>query len=342
LKLLVLGGTRFIGKRLVESLLERGHKVTIFNRGRKIDPFGNRVARVVGDRKSARDLARAAHAGRDGVFDLLSYDAGDASLAIEAFAGRTAHFVHVSTCSVYWCTGDFPCPVLEEEFDRPGDVDERPGSIEYAYGSAKRKAEEALAAAGRETGFPFTSIRMPNVGGEADPSLRHISYFHRIDDGHPLILPDSGVACFRQMYVGDAAETLADLPGKAQAIGRAYNLACAEILDLLRIVAMSAEFLGRRVLTVPIPFEILDARGLDRGFSPFSQPISQVPSIDRAVREIGYTPTPFALWLERSARWYRDVHRAGPPPQYAHREKEIEVMEAYLRDLRIQPPGHLR
>jgi nucleoside-diphosphate-sugar epimerase len=339
LRVLVLGGTRFIGRRLVEALLARGHKVTLFNRGRTLHPFGNRTGRVVGERKSAADLARAAHAGRDAVFDFLSYDAEDARLAVEAFAGRTAHFVHISTCSVYWCTGDFPCPVSEEAFDGPRDFDERPGSIEYAYGFAKRKAEEVLFAARAERGFPLTAIRMPIVGGEADPSLRYISYFHRIDDGRPLVLPDSGAACFRHMYVGDAAETLADLPGKAAAVGRAYNLACEEILDLRRVVAMSAELLGRKAATVPIPMEVLDARGLDRSFSPFSQPASQVPAIGRAKAELGYRPTPHADWLARTVRWYRDTYRAGPPPQYAHREKEIEVMEAYVREVGLRVPG---
>lgn len=338
MKLLVLGGTLFIGKRLVEALLARGHKVAIFNRGRRIDPFGNRVTRIAGDRRSPKDLARAAHAGRDGVFDFLSYDAEDARLAVEAFAGRTAHFIHISTCSVYWCTGDFPCPVPEEDFDRLGDFEERSGSIEYAYGYAKRKAEEILFAASRGRGFPVTAIRMPVVGGEADPSLRHVSYFHRIDDGRPLVLPDAGVAGFRQMYAGDAAETLADLPGKTQAIGRAYNLAGGEILDLRRILAMSAEFLGRKATAVPIPMQVLDARGLDRSFSPFSQPVSQIPSIDRAKAELGYRPTPFETWLQRTVAWYRDVYRAGPPPHYAHRGKELEVMEGYLRDLGLDPP----
>jgi len=339
LKVLVLGGTRFIGRRLVETLLERGHRVTIFNRGQTLHPFGNRVARIIGNRKSAADLARAAHAGKDAVFDFLSYDAEDARLAVEAFAGRTAHWVHVSTCSVYWCTGDFPCPVPEEDFDRLGDFQERPGSIEYAYGYNKRKAEEILLAAHRERGFPFTAIRMPIVGGEADPTLRHISYFHRIEDGRPLVLPDAGVASFRQCYVGDAASTMADLPGKSHAIGRAYNLACEEILELWCVVAMSADLLGRKVATVPIPMQVLDARGLDRSFSPFSQPVSQVPAIDRAKAEIGYRPTPHADWLSRTVRWYRDTYRAGPPPQCAHREKEIQIMNAYLEDLSLPAPS---
>lgn len=332
MRALVLGGTRFIGKRLVEALLARGHKVTIFNRGRTLHPFGNRVTRVAGDRNKAADLARAAHGGKDAVFDFLSYDAEDARLAVAAFAGRTAHFIHISTCSVYWCTGDFPCPVPEEDFDRLSIFEEKPGSIEYAYGYAKRKAEEVLFAAHAEKGFPVTAIRMPIVGGEADPSHRYVSYFQRIEDGRPLVLPDAGVACFRHCYVGDAAGALAELPGRTDAIGRAYNLACAEILDLRRIVSMAGEMLGKSTATVPIPMKLLDQRGLDRAFSPFSQPVSQVPAIERARMELGYLPTPYVHWLDRTVRWYRDTYRAGPAPQYLHRGKEIEVLERYLSD----------
>jgi hypothetical protein len=57
--------------------------------------------------------------------------------------------------------------------------------------------------------------------------------------------------------------------------------------------------------------------------------VSQIPSIDRARREIGWAPTPYATWLERTVRWYRDVYRAGPAPQYAHREKELEILAAW-------------
>lgn len=340
MKVLVLGGTRFIGRRLVESLLALGHRVTIFTRGRKLDPWGPRVRRITGERKSAADLSRAVHAGRDAVFDLLSYDADDARLAVEAFGGRTAHFVHVSTCSVYWCTGDFPCPVPEEEFDRHDEFPERPSSIEYAYGYAKRMAEKALVAAGEESGFPATRIRMPIVGGEADPSTRYFAYFHKIRDGKPLVLPDGGRMRFRHCYVDDAAETMARIPGNASAVGRAYNLACAEELTLAGIVERSGELLGvGRVETVGIPMKELDALGLDRAFSPFSQPADQVPAIDRARAELGYAPTPHDTWLERTVRWYTEYFRAGDPDAYAHRAKELEALEAWRRNRAGKGPG---
>jgi nucleoside-diphosphate-sugar epimerase len=337
-KVLVLGGTRFIGRRLVERLLAAGHRVTLLNRGRKLDPFGSRVSRVKGDRRNPEDLARAAHGGRDAIFDLLCYDAAGAAMAVEAFAGRTGRYIFISTGSVYWSTGQFSCPVKEEEFHEFGEFEERPSSIEYDYGYGKRQAEEIFFAAHREGKLPVTICRLPIVGGETDPSLRYISYFYRIDDGRPLILPDAGAACFRHVYVDDVASLLPTLPERPEAAGRAYNLASEEVVDLGAVVRLAARFLDRPVATVPVPMEVLDARGLDREFSPFSQPASQVPCIARARKELAWKPTPYEEWLEKVAVWYREYYRAGAPPHYAHREKELAVMEAYLKDLDLPAP----
>jgi 2'-hydroxyisoflavone reductase len=330
LRALVLGGTRFIGKRLVETLLAGGHRVTILNRGRKLHPWGSRVTRVVGDRKSARDLKRAAHGGKDVIFDFLSYDAEDARLAVEVFDGKTARFVQISTCSVYWSTGDFPCPVPEEEFDRFTDFEEQAASIEYGYGYAKRKAEEVLRKAHAETGFPYTTIRMPIVGGEADPSTRYYSYFRRIRDGKPLVLPDGGRRKFRHVYVGDVAETLARLPKISESVGREYNLACQEELTLKEVVASSSRHLETEVETRDVPQAFLQERGLPSEFSPFSQSADQVPAIDRAKTELDWSPTPYDEWLGRTARWWSEFYRAGDPDAYVHREKELEVLSEFL------------
>ncbi len=332
MRLLVLGGSRFIGRRLVTELLSAGHRVTLFNRGRADDGHGPAVERLRGDRRSARDLSAALSEREfDAAYDFLSYNAADARLAVEALSGRVGHLIHISTCSVYWCTGDFPCPVREDDFGRHGDFAEQPGSIEYEYGYNKRKAEEVLFAAHREKGFPVTAIRLPNVGGEGDPTLRWASYAMRIADGRPLILPDGGFAPFRQVYVGDAARALAGLPSVPGSVGQAYNLAGGEILSVRVLVLAMAELLGREVETVEIPCAELRAMGLGTRFSPFTQRAGQVPAIEKAQRDLGWISTPFRQWLGPTVGWSLDPARAeaGRPDAYACRSEELEAIERY-------------
>lgn len=336
--ILILGGSRFIGRRLARELLSGGDRVTIFTRGGVPDGLGPDVRRIHGDRRSGADL-RGTLSGRpfDVVYDFLSYDAQDARLAIEVFSGRTARFVHISTCSVYWCAGVFPCPVREEDFDRLDVTAERPSSIEFAYGTGKRAAEEALFAAHRDHGFPVTALRLPIVGGEEDASLRYAGYLHRIDDGGPLALPDGGHAPFRHVYVGDATRVLAALPSFPAAAGRAYNLACGEILTLRRVVAGIAALRGRRVEVVDVPIGVA-RRAMGESFgawSPFSQQAAQVPSISRAQQELGYEPTPYDVWLDRAVRWAADrMGRGGdPPPAMAHRGRERDLIQSWKRAL---------
>ncbi len=342
MKALVIGGTRFIGRRLVMELLARGAQIWIFTRGRAADDLGGRVVRLTGDRRSADQLrASLGSLSFDAAYDFISYDATDAAGAIEALCGRVEHFIHMSTCSVYWCAGEFPCPVPEEELDRQGRFAEQPGSIEYAYGYGKRLAEQALFAAHRERGFPVTTIRCPIVGGSDDPSLRHASYCLRVDDGKPVCLPDAGLAPSRQVHVGDLARALADLPGRTEAIGEAFNLAGHEILTVARVVSAMAQLLGRRPDTVEIPTPVLRGMGLvsrEEGnlFSPFSQQAAQVPSIGKARRLLGWRPRPYLQWLEEVVRGVMDARQRGTlpqPPAYAWRAREIEAIDRYRKAL---------
>lgn len=332
---LILGGSRFIGRRLARELLADGRRqVALFTRGRTPDGLGDGVERLHGDRRSGDDLRRVL-AGRsfDVVYDFLSYDAHDARLAAGVLAGRVGRFIHISTCSVYWCAGEFPCPVREEDYDRLDVSAERPSSIEFAYGTGKRAAEEVLFAAHRESGFPVTALRLPIVGGEEDASLRYAGYLHRVEDGRPLVLPDGGHAPFRHAYVGDATRILAALPSMDAAVGRAYNLACGEILTLRRVVAAIAALRGRRVEVIDIPSAVA-RRVMGEGYaawSPFSQQAAQVPSIARARCELGYEPTPFPAWLERGVRWAADRRVSGgeTPPAMAHREREMDLVRSW-------------
>lgn len=104
--ILVIGGTRFIGRLLVQRLLQAGHRVTIATRGYAPDPFGARIARLRVDRRNELAMKNAfAHARFDIVFDQLCYSPLDAAIAVRSFAGKVGRYVMTSTIDVYRSLG---------------------------------------------------------------------------------------------------------------------------------------------------------------------------------------------------------------------------------------------
>jgi hypothetical protein len=89
---LIIGGTRFIGRHTVAELLDHDYEVTLFNRGRHENPFGDRVARVTGDRTDGAALeAAAAEVDPDLVIDCVAYDPRDVETDLGVLADPTHH-----------------------------------------------------------------------------------------------------------------------------------------------------------------------------------------------------------------------------------------------------------
>lgn len=140
MRLLVLGGTVFLGRHLVDAALARGHAVTIFHRGRHAAHRPGDVEEVLGDR--ARDLGRLAGRRFDAVIDTSGYLPGDVAAAARVL--DAAHYTFVSSASVYADLATVPvtedAPLLESPDPGETDAAER-------YGELKAACERALAAA---------------------------------------------------------------------------------------------------------------------------------------------------------------------------------------------------
>ena len=102
LDVLVLGGTLYFGRAVVEELLEAGHRVTVFSRGRLRPPFWDSVEHIEGDRTDADGLVERL-GGRtfDGVIDNICYNRGEAESVVRAQRGPVGRYVAASTVSVY-------------------------------------------------------------------------------------------------------------------------------------------------------------------------------------------------------------------------------------------------
>ncbi|MGC8487634.1 MAG: NAD-dependent epimerase/dehydratase family protein [Clostridia bacterium] len=140
-EILVLGGTRFFGRRLVNELLQHGHAVTVASRGMRADDLGSTVARIRLDRTDPQSMKDALW-GRefDVVYDQIGYNPREAKSLLDAMGDRMGRLVFCSTGSVYDAHDGL---ITEDDFD-PSDYPVDLDAAAYEYGEGKRQAEAYL------------------------------------------------------------------------------------------------------------------------------------------------------------------------------------------------------
>jgi nucleoside-diphosphate-sugar epimerase len=327
-KVLVVGGTRYVGYELTWRLLLGGHEVTLLNRGRTSDPFGDRVARLRGDRRT--DFARLVDGQRfDAAVDFAAYEEPDARAAIESL--ETGHYIFISTGQTYLVREGCPVPARESDYDGPlmAKPEDPRDHWDWEYGMGKRACEDALQAAWESKRFPGTRVRIPIVNGERDPTRRLEAYLWRVLDGGPVLLPDGGHALLRHVYAGDVARFLLRLLGDASTHGQAYNVCQDEMLPLRDLVALLAELMGARPRLVDVPSAEIERAGLElRAVSPFTTRWTSRLDNTRAREELGFRPRPLPDALDVIVRSFLAHLPAAPPEGYAGRAAEIHLATA--------------
>lgn len=309
MRVLVLGGTRFIGRAIVERLLRDGHELTLFNRGLARDPFATRVRRILGDRRDPETIRNAARRREyDAVVDVIAYHEDETATLVDAFRDRVGHLIHISTAAVYLIRDALLPPFSEDLFDGPLKPRTPGDESTWLYAYHKRRCEECLVRAHAESGFPFTSFRLPMVVGLHDYTRRADAYLERLATGGPLILPEGGLNTWGFLWADDIAETVASNLGNPTSFGRAYNLAQREATSVRKFVELSAQCLGRTAHLLSLASDWLKAVGLGTGFSPYSHTEDILLDCSLAERELVFRPTPPTVWIDRlahefSARW---------------------------------------
>ncbi|MFJ7825360.1 NAD-dependent epimerase/dehydratase family protein [Psychrobacillus sp. NPDC096623] len=174
---LVLGGTRFFGVQLVESLLKQGFNVTVASRGNVEDPFGDKVNRVKVDRLNVGEMQKNFGATNwDIVFDQICYSSQEAIDSIDVFTGKTKKYVFTSSKSVYE-QGGGDKGFAEEDFN-PFEYELKIGPKEdFTYGEGKRQAEAAFF---QRASFPVVAVRFPIVIGINDYTERLNYYIQKV------------------------------------------------------------------------------------------------------------------------------------------------------------------
>lgn len=191
--ILVIGGTRYFGKLLVQRLLNAGHRVTIATRGHASDPFGTRISRIRVDRRneSAMLAAFAGSAGYDVIYDQLCYSPLDAAIAVRVFVGKCQRYIVASTIDVYRALlGQQDSPFAEDDLAilaQPIDTQypwHDPKLATQSYVAGKLQAEAYLY---RDGSLPLVTVRIGHVlSGPEDFTGRLAHYVDLVRQYAPL------------------------------------------------------------------------------------------------------------------------------------------------------------
>lgn len=242
---LILGGTRFFGKRLTQNLVVSGWDVTIATRGHTKDPFGDRVKRIHLDRFSRESMAGALGEGTwDVVFDQICFAPDDAVDSCELFKDRIGRYVYTSTGSVY--TQDAERPYREEMFD-PFTYGIKAGRREaYTYGEGKRLAEAVFFA---RAPFPVAAMRIPVVVGPDDYTERLASLVSYVRNGLPFRSPELDLKT-GFIHSQEAADFLQWL-GEGEMTGP-FNAAASGCMQMGELIHLIEDVVGKKAWIYPL------------------------------------------------------------------------------------------
>jgi nucleoside-diphosphate-sugar epimerase len=256
MRVCVIGGTGHISTSIVRVLLEQGHEVTCFNRGRRgqVAP-GARLLR--GDRRERAAFERTLQAERfDAVIDMLCFTRADARSSVRAYRD-IPHVVQCSTVCTYGITYDW-LPVTEDHPLRPI----------TPYGQHKAAADATLLEASARDGFPVTILKPSTTYGPIQGMLRQIawefSWIDRIRQGKPIVVCGQGNALHQHLHVEDAARGFAQILGKAQCLGQIYNLVSEPPITWATYHRTAMQVLGREVELVGVTLADLQAHNVPR------------------------------------------------------------------------------
>jgi nucleoside-diphosphate-sugar epimerase len=319
-RLLVLGGTRFLGRAVVGAALAGGHEVTLFNRGVTAPELFSETERLHGD------LTSDVNALRGRTWD-AAVDLDPTTLprhvrrSCEVLADAIGHLVFVSTISVY---ADPSCPLEESSpVDEPPDP-EPETFVEELYGGLKVGSERAVLEAFEERA---AIVRPGLIVGPHDPTDRFTYWPRRLAAGGDVLAPGDPRAPVQFVDARDLGSWLVDLAetrtgGVFNATGPAEPLTLGELLERIAAAVGST---ARLVWTD-------EARILEAGVRPWSELPLWAPGADWAgllrvdasrALGVGLAFRPVEQTARDTLAWSLE---AGPQRPTLDRERESRIL----------------
>ncbi len=319
MRVLVIGGTNFIGPHVVTALHRQGHEVTVYHRGLHEPELPPAVRHIHSARASIPVLhfpSSLSDPAPHVVLHMFPVGEDDARAAVARFIGVARRLVALSSGDVYRAYGRLlgtePGPPDPVPIDENAPLREilfpyrhtAPGPSDWTYHYEKILAERAVLG----SRLPATVLRLPAVYGPGDPYRRFRPYIKRMDDRRPAIVLEETQASWRWShgYVEDVAQAIALAVADERAAGQVYNIGEAAVPTMAERVRKLGELAGWSGTVVSLSSERMPAHLR----APYKPRQDLVVDTRRVRSELGYCESvPYDQGLRRTIDW----ERAHPP-----------------------------
>lgn len=227
MKMLIIGGSEFVGPLVVSRLYERGHDITVFNRGRTKIEYQKGVNFIKGDRRDGFNIKE----NFDVVIDMCAYKGEHIKKAINEL--NFDFYLNIGTAASYKKTTIFPLTEESEIGDWP-----LWNYVFGGYNKGKMECEKVL----QKSGINHATIRPVYILGKNNNVDREHYVYSRIKNKQPLILPGDGKAKVQFVFSQDVADSIVLLAERK--LEGNFNCAGDEVVILEEFVEIMADIVG--------------------------------------------------------------------------------------------------
>ncbi|MBR1771504.1 MAG: DUF4125 family protein [Lachnospiraceae bacterium] len=355
MRILVIGGTYFLGKLFVE-LASKEHTVTVLNRGSRRVAWSRpeAVEEIHADRHDGRTLRTLAETGAlrgaqfDAVVDFCAYQQEDIRSILDVLGSQIKQYLFVSTCDVYRRGTGLP-------INESGSLETRDfGGAAGAYILGKTALERELVACAGQYNVAWTSIRPAFIYGPHNYAPREGMFFQWITQAGQVLCPTDADGTFQMVYVQDVARILLFCCGNEQAYGQAFNVCGDGVMDYARYMecldcaveeARRMRANQRMQEAPPLPDQIervgLTVAEVEARQIPLPFPLTKAESEqynDEKIRGCGITYTPANIGMQETFAWFlQEYGRQQERSEQRDDQPRRDVQQAPEQAQRKQP-----
>ncbi len=264
-KILVMGGTQFVGKAVVKYFIQKNHSVDIFTRGNIAVDYVGINQHIKGDRKN-KDFVRKALADKkyDFVIDISAYTVEDTAILLPNLnKSHLKKYIFISSGAVYNKPKSSIQPVLFKE-NSPAKLIPHPAWGNY--GLEKKKAENYIREQSKKRAINFIIIRPSYIYGIGNNLLREQFYFSRIESGQAIFIPANTRTHIQFINIDDLYIFIEQCLINPKARNQVYNVAHPQILTWRVFVNFIIKACGKKTRVYEISNKIEPNARL---YSPF-------------------------------------------------------------------------